>query len=108
MMDCAVAGMGCERFRLKFERWPTSLDEVVSAGLLDKIPTDGYDGKLLRYRKTSDGVVIFGIGPQGTYAGDGLDQDRAYAPNAIRYEFRLWDESQRRQPPRPRPKSDDG
>jgi hypothetical protein len=97
---CARAAIAVERFRLKNNRWPDSLDEVVASKLLDKVPEDPYDGKPLRYRKTTDGVVVYSISEKGNYAGDALDQDREFNPNITRTEFRLWDEAHRRQPPR--------
>jgi hypothetical protein len=108
LLDCARAGIGAERFRLQKGSWPASLDEVVAAGLLDKVPTDPYDGQPLRSRKTKDGVVVYAVGPKRDYAGDALDEGKEFDASTIRYEFRLWDEARRGQPARPRPKVDDG
>jgi hypothetical protein len=105
-LSCAIAALSVERFRLLNKRWPDSLEEVVAAKLLDKVPEDPFDGQPLRYGKTPDGVVIYSIGPNGDYAGDALNADRQYNPNRIRNEFRLWDEEHRRQPARPTPKKD--
>jgi hypothetical protein len=90
-----------ERYRLQNGRWPDSLDEVVAAKFLDKVPTDHFDGKPLRYRMASDGVVIYSVGKAGNYHGDALDAGSEFDPNTTeRYEFRLWDVEHRRQPPR--------
>ena len=96
-LSCAVAGLGVERFRLKHGRWPDSLEEVVAAKLLDKVPTDVQDGKPLHYRKTVDGAVVFwSAGENTSYAGDAVETGRL----DVRFrEFRLWDEAKRRQPP---------
>jgi hypothetical protein len=102
LLDCARAGLGVERFRLQQGRWPDSLDEVAAAKLLEQVPVDPYDGKPLRYRRWAHGVVVYSIGPERTYAGDALDAEDASNPPAVHPEFRLWDTSQRRQPPRPR------
>jgi hypothetical protein len=107
ILECAIAGIGVERFRLQHGRWPDTLDEVVAAKLLDKVPTDWFDGKPLRYRKTTDGVVVYSISQKGNYAGDALDADKAFDPRIERVEFRLWNEAHRRQPARPRPKGDE-
>jgi hypothetical protein len=107
VLACDVAGIGVERFRLRHGRWPDSLDEVVAAGLLDKVPTDLFDGKPLRYRKTTDGVVVYSVSQMGNYAGDALDQGKTFDSNFTRVEFRLWDEKARGQPARPKPKLDD-
>jgi hypothetical protein len=106
-LNCAATAIAVERFRLKFNRWPDSLDEVVAEKLLDEIPQDPYDGKPLRYRKTKDGVVIYSIGTKKDYGGDMLDEGRTPPPNTYRYEFLLWDEAHRRQPSRPQPKGDE-
>ena len=105
-LDCAVAGLGVERFRLKHGHWPESLDEVVAAALLANVPADVYDGKALRFRKTTDGVVVFSIGQHGKGAGDSLDQGRQTPLSHQRFEFRLWDVNQRRQAPLPAIKND--
>jgi hypothetical protein len=97
-LECALAAVAAERYRHQHGRWPGALDELVSAKLLDKVPIDPYSGNDLRFRRTSDGFVIYSVGPDGNYAGDALDAGRAVDPDATRLEFRLWDEKARRQP----------
>jgi hypothetical protein len=108
-MECGIAAIGVERFRLKSGRWPDSLGEVLAAKFLDQVPTDYVDSKPLRYRKVNDGVVIYSVGDTyvpNKYAGDALDVGKeAELPFYDDYvnrrvEFRLWDEQYRRQPPR--------
>src|SRR6185295_13546062 len=70
VLQCAVVGLGVERFHMKNKRWPESWDEVVTAGFIKSVPIDGYDGQPLRFRETEDGFVVFSVGPQGSYAGD--------------------------------------
>jgi hypothetical protein len=107
-LQCAIAAIAVERFRLANQaKWPNSLEEVVAAKLLDKVPIDPFDGKPLRYRKTKNGVVVYSIGPDGTYKGDALDALEDVDPTIIRYEFRLWDPDQRRMGPRPAPRPED-
>ena len=85
-LECAVAGLGVERFRLKHGRWPTSLDEVVAAKLLDAVPADVYDAKPLGYRKTTDGAVVFSVGQDGIWGGGkALDGGRTPVGNGIRW-----------------------
>jgi hypothetical protein len=107
LFDCAAAAIGVERFRLQQGRWPDSLDEVVAAKLLDSVPIDHFDGNPLRYRKASDGVVVYSIGQNGDYRGYALDRSKTTDPDRMRVEFRLWDEAYRRQPPPPRPKAEE-
>src|SRR5262245_30354831 len=99
--NCTIAGLAAERFRLKHDRWPNSLDELVQAKLLAESPEDLYDGKPIRLRRTPDGIVFYSIGPDGNYEGDALDWLEDFNPNRTRIEFRLWDPAHRRQPPLP-------
>ena len=101
LLNSANAALGVERFRLAHNRWPESLNEVVSAKFLDKVPEDPFDSKPMRFRKKINGVVVFSVGRDGNYAGDALDLGRESNPEVIfRNEFRLWDEAHRRQPAR--------
>jgi hypothetical protein len=106
-LECALVAVAVERFRIQQGRWPDSLEEVVAAKLLANIPADPYDGKPVRYRKASDGVVVYSIGRSGNYTGDALDAGKAVSANNPRPEFRLWDEQQRGQPPQAKSKVDD-
>ena len=101
LLACAVTALGAERFRLQKNRWPKSLEEIVQAGCLKKVPTDQFDGNPLRFRRTKDGLVIYSIGPEGNYDGKALDDLRNINEAVVRVEFRLWDPARRRQPPLP-------
>ena len=102
LLDCAVAGMAVEQFRLANKgNWPATLEAVVADKLLDQVPQDVFDGKSLRYRKTNSGVVIYSVGPNETYAGDALDKVQEISPAVVRFEFRLWNPEQRGKGPRP-------
>ena len=98
---CAVAALAVERYRLKDNAWPASLDDLVKAKLLGAVPVDPFDGKVLRYRALPDGVVIFSIGPDGRGNGDALDGDApavdVLTTGAERLEFRLWHADRRGQ-----------
>jgi hypothetical protein len=98
LLDCAAAGIAVERYRLQQGAWPESLEQVVQVGLLARLPTDPFDGKPLRYRKTRDGAVVFSIGPDKNYNGDALDADPETGPPPPRSEFRLWSPEHRRRP----------
>jgi hypothetical protein len=106
-LGCAVAALAVERFRLSRGRWPASLNQVVEAGLLDKVPIDLFDGNALRFRRTADGVVIYSIGKDGGYDGTGVDNVQHWVSTPMRVEFRLWDPERRRQPAAPAPKPDE-
>jgi hypothetical protein len=97
-LACGIAALAAERFRLKQGRWPTSLDELVAGGLLNGVPIDLFDGNPLGFRPTADGLVIYSRGKDSLYAGTALDDPQAFNPNAVRVEFRLWDDVKRRKP----------
>jgi hypothetical protein len=107
-LECALTAIAVERYRLQFKEWPTSLEQVVEAKLLDRIPTDVYDGRALRFRRFDKGVVVYAVGLDGTYRGNILDGEPNVEQDQVRHEFRLWDPEHRRQPARPRPKDGDG
>jgi hypothetical protein len=107
-LACAVTGLAAEQFRLQHKHWPASLEELVTAGFLKKIPIDPYPDQPLRFRRAPDGLVIFSVGADGVYDGTGLDDKpkgvsgRGAGGNpAFRIEFRLWDVERRRQAPPP-------
>jgi hypothetical protein len=97
MLNCTLAGLAIERFRLQKGRWPGDLGEVVQAKLLATVPLDPFDGNPLRYRKAKDGVVVFSIGRNKDHKGDRLDAipDQLGEHWSYRTEFRLWDVDQR-------------
>lgn len=80
----ALVGLACERYRLQHKTWPASLDDLVTAKLLDIVPLDPVDGKSLRYRHEKDNIVIYSIGLDGVEIG-----------------FRLWHPEKRAAPPMP-------
>jgi hypothetical protein len=106
LLGCAIAGLAAERFRLKNDRWPKSLDELVAEKFLANVPDDLYSDQPLRLRHVVDGLVIYSVGKEGKYAGDRLDQLAPENFEDVRWEFRLWNPDRRRQPPLPPKKID--
>jgi hypothetical protein len=98
--------MAAERFRLKQDRWPADMGELVRSNFLSATPEDRWNGKPLSLRRAADGIVIHSAGPRGTYAGDRLDQTRRLAPIRGRMEVRLWDPASRGQEPAPAKKAE--
>jgi hypothetical protein len=95
-MRCAIAGIACERFRIKHDRWPAALAELCPE-FLPEVPIDPYVGKPLKLEKQDDGVVVYSVGtlPQTATAAayhQGL-------PAGIDIGFRLWNPDSRRLPP---------
>ncbi len=92
---CAAAGLACERFRQKHNRWPDALADLAPE-FLPAVPLDPFGGGPLGYRKLDDGVVVFSAGKHaaGAYAHAGM-------PAGIDYGFRLWNPDRRRLPSPP-------
>jgi hypothetical protein len=107
-LACAPAALAAERFRLRHSHWPRSWKELVKAGYLNEVPRDLFSGKPLGLRRTTDGLVIYSVGPDGRYDGRALDKERNAGANpdqageeTTRLEFRLWDVAHRRKAPPP-------
>jgi hypothetical protein len=97
-MRCAIAALAAERFRLARGRWPASLEELVTAGLLRAVPLDPYDRKPLRCKAVADGLIVYTIGIDETDNGGNLHRHDE-TPPGYDLGFRLWDPAARRPPP---------
>jgi hypothetical protein len=100
-MRVAVTVLAAERYRVAFNELPNSLEELVPK-FLSKVPTDPYDGKPLRFKRHSDYLLIYSVGPdkqdnEGTLLRDGQD------PQGKDIGMRLWDPEKRRKLPLPEP-----
>jgi hypothetical protein len=101
-LECAVAALAAEQFRLRDRRWPRDVAELVAVGLLETEPADLYNGQPLRLRHAPDGLVVYSVGVRRLYRGTALDNVRtAGGRGPHRIEFRLWDPEHRRQPALP-------
>jgi len=43
-------------------KFPTELEELVSEGIIDKLPLDPYSGFTMGYRRTEDGFILYSVG----------------------------------------------
>jgi hypothetical protein len=93
LLRSAIAALAAERFRQQVGRWPTSLDELVPH-YLHSTPMDPYDGKVLRFRRLDDGIVIYALGPDGQDNAGVLSRDYMPLPGTD-IGFRLWDPTKR-------------
>jgi ABC-type transport system involved in multi-copper enzyme maturation permease subunit len=100
-LRCALVMVAAERYRVAHSHWPANAAELLPT-YLRHVPTDPYDGQPLRWRRLTDGVVIYSIGPDRIDNGGTLDRKNSARPGTD-VGFRLWDVEQRRQPPKPPP-----
>ncbi|MFL5329282.1 MAG: hypothetical protein ACJ8C4_10240 [Gemmataceae bacterium] len=61
-VSAMIAALAAERYRIKFNKWPETLDDLVKNKLLAKIPLDPFDGKPLRWKTVSGGRIVYFIG----------------------------------------------
>ncbi len=101
---CAVAALAVERYRLIHGHWPQSLESTVP-DFLPHTPTDPFDGKPLRFRRSEDGVMIYSVGTDGSDDGGKLNRED-FLPQGTDVGFQLWDVPRRAQPWRPPPNAD--
>ncbi len=99
---CASAGLAAERYRIRHNQWPDSLEALVKAELLPAVPLDPFDEKPLRLERTAAGLIIYSVGQDKVDNGGLIDRRGPTAPGTD-LGFRLWDISQRRQLPHPLP-----
>ena len=79
VLRCALAGLACERYRLRHERLPQSLAELVP-DFVEALPIDPFTGEPLFFVTTEVGITVYSIGsnlvddggdftvPKGKYA----------------------------------------
>ena len=99
--------LAIERYRRMSGDWPSSLEALVPTQL-KQVPLDPYDGKPLRYRLRSGGVVVYSVGPDlkdddGKFEPIGRLGRRWAKPSELEgldIGVRLWDLAHRRQPPK--------
>lgn len=71
-------GLAAERFRMKHDRWPKGLDELVGE-FLEAVPTDPFDDQPIRYRIDEAGVCVYSIGDDLVDNGGTLGRYRSNA-----------------------------
>jgi len=96
-LQCSVAALAAESYRLKHGRWPERPDQLVP-DFLPSWPTDPIDGQPLRWLRQPDGLLIYSIGPDGKDNGGDLARGESRDKD-IDFGFQLWDLDKRRQPP---------
>ena len=95
----AVLALAAERYRQEQGFWPGSLDELVRAGHVKRIPVDPYDGKAMRYRRMADGALFYSTGADRVDNGGLVSQSHPLAPGTD-LGLQLWDPEARGRPAR--------
>jgi hypothetical protein len=86
----AATGIACERFRLKHNRWPNALAELVPA-LLPAVPQNPFDGNPLSFRAFADRIAVFAFWANAPYKIDDLPPDfREGGAPGLGIGYRVW------------------
>ncbi len=88
-LRCAIVAVAAERYRLSHGAWPGSLDDLVKDGLLATVPTDPYDGKPLRWKRTPTGAIVYSVGRDRIDNGGNFNRGNVMADGAD-FGFELW------------------
>jgi hypothetical protein len=72
-MRAARVVIAAERYRLGKGAFPEQLQELVP-GYLAEIPKDPFDGRPMRYKRLTTGIVAYSIGEDGQDDGGREDQ----------------------------------
>jgi hypothetical protein len=91
----AIAMVAVERYRLAQHRWPEALTDLVPV-YLAAVPTDPYDGAPVRFRRFTEGVVVYSVGEDSQDDGGNIALTGKPGTDTG---WRLWDVSYRRQLP---------
>jgi competence protein ComGC len=97
-LRCAMVAVAAERYRIRHQQWPAKLDDLVAAGLLKEVPIDPYNGERLRYKRRTDGVVVYSVGHDAVDDGGAVNRTRPL-DRGVDQGFELWDAAARRQAP---------
>jgi hypothetical protein len=92
-LSCLACALAAERFRRAQGQWPGSLSNLVPE-FLSSVPADPYDLRPLRFRRTTDGLIIYTLGPDEHDGGGLVDVPPLERPCDIG--VRLWDPVARR------------
>ena len=95
-LAAAAVGVACERYRQKFGQWPVTLD-MIPKDILAEIPIDPFTGKPIVYKRLSDSIAVYTVGPDLT--DDGGDFfDPVTGGKGTDFGIEIYDPALRRQP----------
>jgi hypothetical protein len=100
-LRCMIVMLAAERYRRERRehggRWPDKLADL-TPDYLKGVPTDPFDGKPIRFRRTADGVAVYSVGLDGEDDGGNLSDK--WLDKGTDWGYRLWDVDKRRQAPK--------
>lgn len=99
-LRCMQVAIAAERYRLKNNRWPAKLEELVEAKLITAVPLDPYDAKPIRWKAVDHGRIVYAVFANRADDGGNIDREKMNNKDSD-IGFRVYDPDQRRQPPRP-------
>jgi len=67
--EATVATLAILRWRLEKGQYPSTLNELVSAGFMAELPMDPFSDKPLIYKKTDDNFILYSVGENFTDDG---------------------------------------
>jgi hypothetical protein len=68
-------GIAARKMYLRTGRLPATLDELVSAGLIEQVPVDPFSGKPIRMKVREQEVVVYSVGSDGRDDGGNPRRD---------------------------------
>ena len=83
VMRCAQTACAVERYQLKHQKLPPTLDALVPE-FLESVPEDPMTGEPLKYLIRGEGYVVYGVGEDGT---DDQGQEPQKKPTGWDYTF---------------------
>jgi len=95
VLHSARVALAAERYRLANGNWPKTLEQLTPR-FLAAVPLDPFAQGPLRLRHTTEGLVIYSVGPNEQ--DDGGDLEPTSNRDLRDVGFRLWHPDKRRQP----------
>jgi len=62
MHEATLTVVALQRYKQQNSKFPAELDEVIEAGLLEKLPLDPYSNGSLVYRRTDESFTLYSVG----------------------------------------------
>ncbi|MFA5553725.1 MAG: hypothetical protein WCZ89_02170 [Phycisphaerae bacterium] len=74
--EALLTVLALQRYKLRYGQYPETLDALVQAKLLDKIPIDPFSDKAFVYRVIGEDFILYSVGQNFTDDGGQIYRDR--------------------------------